>query len=1222
MEEAKKAIKELGKKIKRHYKRIIQAIIVLVMTLVLLAGALYFVTVDDGTYKEDDWSSTPFAASQYTGSVSVEKDGTLKSGMTAQELWDKMLKNKSRVNEYLKNPEELARLMRAEIVTQYPDTRPNPDEEINWDEVIKDADLLQGIIKFKRADVDGNKKTMSYVSPEEFQGYIDEYNSSGSETAKQNALTHFTLKKATSQSAGGDGVNYNGPALYWPTDGTTITSYFGPRSAPLPGASTNHGAIDIGVPVGTNVYACEKGTVTCASMAGNAGNLVTIDHGNGYVTKYMHNSVFKVNVGDTVEKGQVIALAGSTGNSTGPHVHFQIEYNGTKIDPLNFKYHNGMGDGTGGFGEDDEEDEKDEKDKEDKEDKDKKDDKKDNKKDKNTSAKKATATPVTDGDGYRELYTSSGGITYKHYKQFEGSYAENPYWNGTIHNSGCGPTAVATLASGIVNSDSNPGTIAAEMNATYGVTSYSTLQSEMNSLGMPSEVVQSPSAETIQDYLKNGKVMLVSVTNSTIFTNNSHIMALVDINDQGQVYICNPGSSSLHGWYDIGEIMKGCQYIVVTDAGKGGVAPSKQNTSNYVAVVATWRQQDTNITSNQSGVGESSTLYSMTTTNVNYEEMVDPYTMPFDLLWALLVVGEDKNFVFELADLVYNSKIEITVHDNLTVNTDIDEWHYTQRTKAEVNATITAHCNGKSATGRVNKDVHDPDPSNPDKEFVTTKTVVTQTNTLNVVLTKADVWIVKYENEFVYVGASAGDDRTSKVTKPNQAYPIQPSSTGNSYSCEHIDAKKTELRSKVVTSAIQSDHKTGGAEMEVGAYPVTFDEVINVKYYQRYINIYDNITNKTSTQKYVQGIPVMEEKTDKKSKEPNFVTIFRKKKYKLNKSRIKDAARWLFEIIENNESTADMLDLIKYLLYKATGVVYDGIESFDFGIFYPSTLQTVGEGDYIVHIDKSDPGIVIDDVETLKKAFAGYSGGSKLVEHAQEFLDLQEQYRVNAVFAAAVSIMETGGGRTGHAVNGKSNWFNIECVHGKSHGRFETYGSVKESIEQFYKQISVKSYYFTAGKFTVSEIGMTYCENADVPGGWIESVTGFMTQMFNAAGVKPVTSGTGQQGEKIIEAAKSKQGCAYVYGAAGPNTFDCSGLTQWCYKQVGIDLPHNTEMQKNAATKVVPVSQARVGDILWKQGHVGLYMGNNQYIHAPHTGDVVRIANNASGYFTYALQFD
>ena len=74
----------------------------------------------------------------------------------------------------------------------------------------------------------------------------------------------------------------------------------------------------------------------------------------------------------------------------------------------------------------------------------------------------------------------------------------------------------------------------------------------------------------------------------------------------------------------------------------------------------------------------------MTTTDVNYEVMVEPYTMPFDLLWAFLVCGDGQGFVMELADLVYNSDIEITVHDNLTINTDVDDWTYTLRTKQKL----------------------------------------------------------------------------------------------------------------------------------------------------------------------------------------------------------------------------------------------------------------------------------------------------------------------------------------------------------------------------------------------------------------------------------------------------------------------------------------------------------------------------------------------------------
>lgn len=141
----------------------------------------------------------------------------------------------------------------------------------------------------------------------------------------------------------------NQDVLKWPTDGTNITSYFGPRAQPIAGASTYHEAVDIGVPEGTNVYACADGVVTTASYSNSAGNMVVIDHGNGLVSKYFHNKELKVAAGDTVTKGQIIAISGNTGNSTGAHLHFGIYSNGTAVDPLGFKYDNGMGSGTGEF---------------------------------------------------------------------------------------------------------------------------------------------------------------------------------------------------------------------------------------------------------------------------------------------------------------------------------------------------------------------------------------------------------------------------------------------------------------------------------------------------------------------------------------------------------------------------------------------------------------------------------------------------------------------------------------------------------------------------------------------------------------------------------------------------------------------------------------------------------------------------------------------------------
>ena len=121
----------------------------------------------------------------------------------------------------------------------------------------------------------------------------------------------------------------------WPTSGR-ISSYFGGRRSPGGIGSTNHKGIDIAVPRGTPIYAADGGTVTYSGWMSGYGYLVQIDHGNGYVTRYGHNSSLTVSVGQHVYKGQQIARAGSTGNSTGNHCHFEVRYNGVAKNPLNY----------------------------------------------------------------------------------------------------------------------------------------------------------------------------------------------------------------------------------------------------------------------------------------------------------------------------------------------------------------------------------------------------------------------------------------------------------------------------------------------------------------------------------------------------------------------------------------------------------------------------------------------------------------------------------------------------------------------------------------------------------------------------------------------------------------------------------------------------------------------------------------------------------------------
>ncbi len=123
----------------------------------------------------------------------------------------------------------------------------------------------------------------------------------------------------------------------WPIPASgRITSKFGARTSPTKGASSNHQGIDVGAPTGTNILAAAGGTVVVSTYSYSAGNYVMLNHGGGVYTVYMHASKLLCKVGDTVKQGQVIAKVGSTGYSTGPHLHFGIRVNGTYVNPSKY----------------------------------------------------------------------------------------------------------------------------------------------------------------------------------------------------------------------------------------------------------------------------------------------------------------------------------------------------------------------------------------------------------------------------------------------------------------------------------------------------------------------------------------------------------------------------------------------------------------------------------------------------------------------------------------------------------------------------------------------------------------------------------------------------------------------------------------------------------------------------------------------------------------------
>jgi murein DD-endopeptidase MepM/ murein hydrolase activator NlpD len=121
-----------------------------------------------------------------------------------------------------------------------------------------------------------------------------------------------------------------------PSPASDITSSFGNRLDPFLGRLALHAGIDFRAPTGTRILATAPGTVITAGKTGGYGNMVEIDHGNGITTRYAHLSTILVNVGDTITTGEAIARSGSTGRSTGPHLHYEVRLNGEAVDPMRF----------------------------------------------------------------------------------------------------------------------------------------------------------------------------------------------------------------------------------------------------------------------------------------------------------------------------------------------------------------------------------------------------------------------------------------------------------------------------------------------------------------------------------------------------------------------------------------------------------------------------------------------------------------------------------------------------------------------------------------------------------------------------------------------------------------------------------------------------------------------------------------------------------------------
>ena len=203
------------------------------------------------------------------------------------------------------------------------------------------ANQLRGMIEAESPD----ETEVLYISvvnedrklAKEIANKKDEYDKVKYQEWLATSVPPTTKPKKPSHPSGGtntstvSGITWKVPIKY-----TAFTSPYGYRTHPVYGGKRFHYGVDLAAPKGTPIYATRAGTVTIAKYDSSAGNYVQINHGDGYKSVYMHMTKDTVSVGQYVSQGQVIGYCGSTGASTGPHLHFGISYNGNYVNPANY----------------------------------------------------------------------------------------------------------------------------------------------------------------------------------------------------------------------------------------------------------------------------------------------------------------------------------------------------------------------------------------------------------------------------------------------------------------------------------------------------------------------------------------------------------------------------------------------------------------------------------------------------------------------------------------------------------------------------------------------------------------------------------------------------------------------------------------------------------------------------------------------------------------------
>ena len=860
-------IKKIAKKtiMKALMPIIIKVLVIVTIIVILVGGFSYVLDILEGVINEANPANVPGQASKYRSKVSIGSDGKITAGRTAQEVWDELKKNDSGVENYLKNPEELAKLMNAELITSFPDTRSDVSKPIDWSKVDLANGELQGVVKFKRADRNGNISYMTYVDPDTYYGWIEQYNDAGDSSVSNKIQSHFTLEEQPDVST----------SVYGNVEAETITAgqsinvppglgTFGTREFDLSTSKTSNGGYPYGFPasstqrkvqnqwIDAGAVHDEKGFCTlggryliaCTSTFGQVGDMVDFYMNDGTIVKCVIID----------EKSQKYTAwdhnpANKWGHNNGKCI---IEFCGTKAIGDNPYYTLGL--------------------------------------------KGKNVVKAVNGGKYSNSTNSANSLK-----------EDNSNSSSSL---GGGQTQGQKIIEEAKKYLGNPYVYGGD-SLTNGIDcSHYVWRILQNAIGYSEGYTTSTGWRSRGQAVAN----LAQAQAGDIICYDGHV-GIYD-GSGGLIHASNPKSGIKHSASATYASIKAIRRFT-TDG--GNASDPSTNTEGqelegkvtgkakkYVVKVATWSKTTKEQTSTDPDVKKYTTSESRyNVESIDYQQMVSGYTLPFNLLWAFLVVGEQKDFCLAWADLVYNCDLEITVHENYQKNVDKTVKKYKKKVVHTGTVTVTSNTNPP-----VKKTI--PFREETYENHVTTKIITTETITLNSSVTKAETWLTSESKKFEKGNTESHSENDTRDINDDTTVKV-----GEELPADYTNDEISRLEDQVKKEADTNKVFGASTDTRVTGHTETSNE-----------DIKEETTNSDETTQYIETQSNKKEKLDSESKEENFVTLYKKPKYRKNRFNISSASSWLFEIIKKNEDTANMLDLVKYLLQKATDRYY-GVENFD-----------------------------------------------------------------------------------------------------------------------------------------------------------------------------------------------------------------------------------------------------------------------------------------------------